>query len=712
MKRKQRPTVLKTLVTLFSFFLFVQLQAQDGTECPYFNIEADSPDGISLALLSTNVDAVVSGVVASVIVEQTYYNAGDSIIDATYVFPMSTNAAIYAMEMQVNDRLITAVIKEKEEAQTIFEEATEAGHTASLLEQHRPNVFQMSLTNIESEDTIRVRMTYTELLVPRDGIYQFVFPTIVGPRYTTGGEPWVTQSTLEAPAVEDTEFNMNLKINAGMPVLAECKSHNVNFDNIGTTTEVSLNGSPGADFIVDYSLSRSEIQTGLLLYEGEEENFFLSIAQPPRPDVDFDSPPREYIFIMDVSGSMNGTPLEISKEMIIELLNNLDYDDKFNILFFAAGNSALADNSLPVTNENINIAIDMLEGFNGSGSTNLLPALNRALYMTGTEDFARTFVILTDGFVTVEKDAYNLIRENLNEANFFSFGIGSNVNREIIEGLAYVGEGESFVATDFLDVEMFADDFKRYIEKPALTNIQTTFTGVEVYDVEPLGVPDVFAERPIITYGKYRNDVNGKITLTGDHANGVTETSFNFADFKEDADENIAIQYLWARKKIKLMSDYGIADNPNDTLSIKEEITQLGLKYSLVTEYTSFVAVDSLIVVGEEEEEEDNGTISALEDIFETDESRKSVIEVLGIVTEHDPTLRLRIEDFDVSLYDKLMLRIVDLNGRTLQLHELDKFDAGQLIELILRNLTAGNYFVSLEADGKLVDTEKFIFIR
>lgn len=707
----RQPTVLKSLFTLFSFTLLLQLQAQDGTGCPYFNIEAESQDGISLALLSTNVDATVSGVVASVIVEQTYYNAGDSIIDATYIFPMSTNAAIYAMEMQVNDRLITAVIKEKEEAQTIFEEANEAGQTASLLEQHRPNVFQMSLANIESKDTIRVRMTYTELLVPRDGIYQFVFPTIVGPRYTTDGEPWVSQATSEAPAVEETVFNMNLKINAGMPVLAECKSHDVNFESVGTTTEVSLNGSPGSDFIVDYTLSRTEIQTGLILYEGEEENFFLSIVQPPRPEVDFTPPPREYIFIMDVSGSMNGTPLDISKDMIKKLLNNLDYDDKFNIIFFAGGNSVLSDNSLPVTNSNINLAINMLEGQSGSGGTNLLPALNRALNMTGTEDYSRTFVILTDGFVTVEKEAYNLVRENLNEANFFSFGIGSSVNREIIEGLAYVGEGEAFVATDFFDAEMLADDFKRYIERPALTNIQTNFTGVEVYDVEPLSVPDVFAERPIITYGKYRNDVNGKITVTGDHAFGVTESSFKFEDFKEDANENIAVQYLWARKKIKLMSDYGIGDNPNDSLSIKDEITELGLKYSLVTEYTSFVAVDSIIVTEEIDEDED-GTLSSSEEIFENDEPRNSIIQVLGIVTEHDPILRLRLKDFDVNLYDKLMLRIVDLNGHTIQLYEANKYEVTQIIELLLRNLTAGNYFVSLEADGKIIDTEKFIFIR
>jgi len=149
---------------------------------------------------------------------------------------------------------------------------------------------------------------------------------------------------------------------------------------------------------------------------------------------------------------MSGTPLDISKQLISNLLNDLNYDDKFNIIFFAGGSAVLAPNSLEATSDNINLAIQMIENQSGGGSTQLLPAMETALNMGGTEDYARTFVILTDGHVAVEKQAYDLIRENLNEANFFSFGIGNSVNRYIIEGIAYVGEGESFVATLLLPI--------------------------------------------------------------------------------------------------------------------------------------------------------------------------------------------------------------------------------------------------------------------
>ena len=359
-------------------FLFGQ---DDYTECPYFNVFSSDSSGVSFALASTDIDATISGVIANVEVEQLYLNTGDSTVNATYVFPMSTNAAIYSMEMDVNDRTIVAEIRRKDEAQEIFDNADSLGLTASLLEQERPNVFQMSLANIKPGDSLRIRMVYTELMVPTDGVYQFVFPSIVGPRYTTEGESWINQAAQTLYPVSQTDLNINLKINAGMLADAECVSHNTTFEYSGNSAETYLQTNPGADFIVDYSLNRDQIETGLLLYEGEDENFFLSIIQPPRPDLEYDSPEREYIFIMDISGSMKGEPIEVSKQLITDLLNDLNNGDKFNIIVFAGASSVLAPNSLPVTIENIDLAIDMIDNVSAGGGTNLLPAMEQALAM-------------------------------------------------------------------------------------------------------------------------------------------------------------------------------------------------------------------------------------------------------------------------------------------------------------------------------------------
>ena len=201
------------------------------------------------------------------------------------------------------------------------------------------------------------------------------------------------------------------------------------------------------DFILDYRLSGDDLASGLLLYEGEDENFFLAMVQPPKNLQEDEIPPREYIFIMDVSGSMYGFPIDISKTLLIELISKLKPTDRFNVLFFAGGNELLAESSLPATTENIQTAVNMIERRTGSGGTELLPALQRALSLPCSEMVSRTFVIATDGYVSVEKEAFDLIRNNLSNANFFPFGIGSSVNRYIIEGMAHVGMTEPLIIT-------------------------------------------------------------------------------------------------------------------------------------------------------------------------------------------------------------------------------------------------------------------------
>lgn len=701
---------------IFSF-LFVcislQLIAQDDdqTECPYFNLINSDTTGVSFALASTEVEAVISGVIANVDVIQTYINDGDSVISASYVFPMSTRAAIYGMEMHIGDRHIIAEIRRNEEAQELFDEAEENGLTASLLEQERPNVFQMSLANIQPGDTLEVIMNYIELLVPEGGEYKFVFPTVVGPRFTTENEPWVSQSLQDEASVQETALTLNLTINGGMPVVASSPSHPAVFTSTGNTTETSILTNPGSDIEVDFNLTGNEIETGMLRYENEDENFFVSIIQPPNPDIPYQAPNREYVFIMDVSGSMSGYPIQVSKQLISDLLSDLNSNDKFNIMFFSGGSATFAPNSVYASLQNIELALDMIDQMNAGGGTQLLPALNQALDMTGTEGFSRTFVILTDGHVTVETAVFQLIRENLKDANFFSFGIGNNPNHHIIEGIAYVGEGESFIASNEADAYEVADRFKSYIESPVLTNIEVNFEGVDVYDVEPLTVPDVFAERPIVIYGKYENEMQGEITLTGDY--GITEISstLSFSDYEGDLSENEALPYLWARKRIKLMSDYGVASNENDTLSIEEEITLLGLQYSLITAYTSLIAIDSTVLSQDIPDGSigDGGTVGLDDNFSNAMDEKEDIIQLLGNVLQPGQDLRVILDGLGQSEFDFLSIRITSLNGSLIAQHLVDRSQFGEELKLGIHAPAAGIYLISVHSTNLLLDSKKFV---
>jgi Ca-activated chloride channel family protein len=578
----------------------------DKTLSPYFYVQSENPDVDQLPLKSTKADVTIAGVIADVKVTQVYVNNGKNTLEAIYVFPASTRAAVYDMRMTLGDRLLIAKIQEKAKAREQYEAAKSEGKTASLLEQDRPNVFQMNVANIMPGDTINVEMHYTELLIPEGGVYEFVYPTIVGPRYSNKSEAtaaaddkWVSNPYTKEGVDPTYAFDIKAKINAGMKIKAiSCPSHQVSVDYTESNSAIiklkkSETDEGNRDFILQYKLADNAIESGLLLYKGatDEENFFLTMIQPPAtPEIDM-VPPREFIFIMDVSGSMYGFPVETEKKLLKNLISKLRPIDKFNVLLFAGSSTTLSDNSMPATDANLKKAITMIEKQSGGGGTEILPALQKALALNKSEGFSRTFVISTDGYVDVEKETFDLIKKNLGNSNFFAFGVGTAVNRYIIEGMANVGLGESFVVTDEKDCDKKAEKFRKYIQTPVLTNITADYGDFNVYDIEPLNIPDVLAERPIIIYGKWKGDPKGTITIKG--KTGQKDFSWT-ADVSAAnlSTDNVAIKYLWARQKIKMLDDY---NNIGSDTKLQEEITSLGLKYNLLTNYTSFIAIDSLV---------------------------------------------------------------------------------------------------------------------
>jgi Ca-activated chloride channel family protein len=246
---------------------------------------------------------------------------------------------------------------------------------------------------------------------------------------------------------------------------------------------------------------------------------------------------------------------------------------------------------MAATEANIEKAVQVIDELQGSGSTELLPALKRALALPRAEGMSRSVVIVTDGYVTVEAEAFDLIRTRLGEANMFAFGIGSGVNRHLIEGMARVGMGEPFVITDPSGAPARAEKFRKYIQSPVLTQVKAEFKGLSVYDVEPLSIPDVLAERPIIVFGKWRGRPTGKVTVRGRTGRGKYEKSLNVAEFRPRS-SNAGLRYLWARHRIQMLDDYNNLAPDDDRV---KEVTQLGLDYNLLTQYTSFVAIDSRV---------------------------------------------------------------------------------------------------------------------
>jgi Ca-activated chloride channel family protein len=537
-------------------------------------------------------------------VTQVYKNEGQRPIEAVYVFPSSTKAAVYGMKMTIGERTIIAKVRERDQARREYEQAREQGRSASLLEQQRPNVFQMNVANIMPGDEIRVELKYTELLVPAEGVYEFVYPTVVGPRYSNQPAPnappsekWVQSPYLHQGQDPPYGFDITVNLATGVPVQAiSSSSHKVDIQYRGPSqASVRLSPSEKAggnrDFILKYRLAGGSIESGLLLYPGEKENFFLLMLEPPQRVTEQQIPRREYIFIVDVSGSMHGFPIDISKKLLQDLLGHLRPRDRFNVLLFSGGSALLANTSLPATPANVTTALDLINRQQGGGGTELLPALKRALTIPRAEGFSRTVVIATDGYVHVEAEAFDLIRAHLGDANFFPFGIGTSVNRFIIEGMARAGMGESFVITKQEEARGAAEKFRKYIQSPVFIRVRVDFGSFGAYDIEPAGIPDVLAERPVIVFGKWRGVPEGRITIRGIAGSHDFEKQLVVNDVKP-LTNNAALRYLWARHRIALLGDYEKLQPASGRV---KEITHLALTYNLLTAYTSFVAIDTVV---------------------------------------------------------------------------------------------------------------------
>jgi Ca-activated chloride channel family protein len=378
--------------------VFTNTEAQnpeipDQTISPFFWVKSNG-QADEMPLKNTRAEVQISGVMADIRIFQTYTNEGKETLEATYIFPASTRAAVYAMTMRIGNRTLVAKVEEKQKAREDYEAAREQGKTASLLEQERPNVFQMSVANILPGDVIEVELRYTELLVPTNGVYSFHYPTVVGPRYSetpiqlaaSNNDKWVANPYLREGEAPPYTFGFEAKIQAGMPLLnVRCTSHqlNIQFDDKQTarlTLDDKDKFGANRDLIISYQIADKHIVTGLMYYDPEQatavasadrptdtEKFFLLMLEPPPVPELSQIPPREYIFVVDVSGSMYGFPLEVSKTLLRELIGGLRPTDRFNVLLFESSNAMLAPESMPATAENIDLAIKVIDQQKGGG---------------------------------------------------------------------------------------------------------------------------------------------------------------------------------------------------------------------------------------------------------------------------------------------------------------------------------------------------------
>jgi Ca-activated chloride channel homolog len=573
-----------------------------------------------LPLRHTDVKAEVVGVVSSVHVTQTFVNPSSHPIEATYVFPLPERAAIYSMRMRIGERVIVAQIRPREEAQRIYREAKSAGKRTSLLEQERPNIFTQSVANIMPHDQIEVELAYVEELVPRGGEYQFVFPLVVGPRYVGGGEPIGKAGSgwsFDTARVEDAssitphllpkgmrpghDVSLSLHIAAGV-TLVDPHSATHRFllkresPSAASITLASDDTIPNRDFVVRYRVGGAQPQAALLANHDARGGHFLLMVQPKLDMTAADTAPKEYVFVVDTSGSMHGRPLEMARAAMRRCLSAMRPNDRFQIIRFDSNAEQMAPHPLEPTPKAIEAGLRYIDSLDGGGGTEFLPALELALDASRDPERARIVIFMTDGFIGYEREVLRYLKEHLGGADLFAVGIGSSVNRYLIDGMARIGHGDPFVMLPLDPPAAVIDRLFATVSRPALTNITIDWGDLAVSDVTPGAAPDLFAERPLVVTGRFHRAGSGVVVLRGCLAGRPFEQRLQVTfPAAGTGDSNPTVGLLWARRTLDELGDrYDFEDTAR--AKIQERMTHVALSYGLMSAFTSFVAVDSAVV--------------------------------------------------------------------------------------------------------------------
>jgi Ca-activated chloride channel family protein len=590
-------------------------------------------------LRHTDVRAGISGFVARVEVTQDFENPSAEKIEAVYTFPLPADAAVDDMTIQIGSRTIRGVIKRREEAAAIYANAVQQGKVAALLDQERPNVFSQSVGNIPPGEAVHVTIRYVVRLKYEDGGYEFVFPMVVAPRYipgTTavghqgGGTVPDTDKVPDASKITPPvappgtraghDISIAVALDAGVPIQdVRSPSHELDIDHTGASSAIvrlrNAGEIPNKDFILRYNVAGAAIVEGLLTHTAPPgpssaamgapaiapatEGYFSLIVQPPDRFPESDVTPKEIVFVLDSSGSMDGFPEEKSKRLIDYAIDNLYAGDTFNVIKFSGDTDILFKEPVYPSAENVRRAKQFVANDWGHGGTEMMKAIRAALEPSDSQDHMRIVIFMTDGEVGNDMEIVGEIQKHPN-ARVFAYGIGASVNRFLLDKMAQAGRGQveyvSFKRDD-KEAEEVAHRLYQHLRSPLLTDVSLDFGSLPVTDVYPQRIDDLFSDKPIVITGRYTGPAQGTVRLLAKRA-GDAYTREIPVTLPAQQEGNPVIAGLWAREKIDALMAQDWSGLQRGTMreELRKQITELGLEHHLMTQFTSLVAVEERVV--------------------------------------------------------------------------------------------------------------------
>lgn len=597
-----------------------------------------SSEFINSPLVKTDVDMTITGMIARVRVTQEFHNPSEEWVNGTYVFPLPENAAVDHLMLKIGARELEGQIHPKKKAKHIFQRAKRQGKKASLVEQERPNLFTNSVANIGPNEKIEVTLEYQQLVHYHQGEFSLRFPSTLTPRYIPGDSLSSIENTnsstndktannilshsdvaivnqvpdahrvtpqMKTSGDQDNLLDVKIDIDAGFAMSSiSSTSHAISLSPITASRfDISLQQQVEADR--DFLISWRRVDESMpfighftQMYQGEEYGLMM-LVPPTKTKSNVSSIPREVLFMLDISGSMQGPSIEQAKSALILGMENLSPDDTFNIVAFNSQANAYWQSARRATPSNIINARQYIHRLQANGGTEMSAALSLALKSPREPEYApysnetrlKQVIFITDGSVGNEEYLMQIINRKLGDKRLFTVGIGSAPNSYFMSEAAKTGKGTFTYINDINHVGQKMRNLFTQINHPVLSDIQLDLPpSVEVY---PENIPDLYTGQPLLV--TYKGSTWGDpIMASGSLTKASWSTTFPpamlNAAFRQYHREPAGLNVLWARSKIAQLSASRRKASDKDTFNRVIEAT--ALEHHIVSELTSLVAVD------------------------------------------------------------------------------------------------------------------------
>lgn len=593
---------------------------------------------------SSDFDVEVTGMLARITLIQTFINQSEDWVEGIYVFPLTQGAGVDQMHMQIGERVIEGEIKERNHARNIYKQARFSGKKASLVEQHRPNLFTTSVANVPPGETIKVKISYLQQIPLTENTFSLRLPLTITPRYipsniaqqqrlqwqeqlsqhtkqiianqsqqleinTAHGWSKNTATVSDAQQITPRQVNsdmaqnatINVRLNVGLALseitspyhqISQRRKQQKGIEVIAVSTQ-SNNVAMNRDFVLNWKITPGSKPTAAYFSEQfDDHQYAMIMVNPPQFKNTNQSFAKEMLYVIDTSGSMGGAAIAQAKRALAYGIEQLTDGDRFNIIEFNSIHSQLFTQSHEANARNKRQANHWISGLSAGGGTEMYSALQAALISKKRSGYIRQVVFITDGSVGNEQQLFSLINKELSNSRLHTVGIGSAPNSHFMERSAQLGRGTYSYIGKIAEVQAKMGQLFNRINNPMLTDITINWPN-DTVEVLPERIADLYAGEPLIINARWPL---GKVT--SESANVTISGQLNNQQFQQHltitkAKSQSGVATWWARQKIKQLT-FNLHNTADDAEreSLQHHLTDFAIKHHLLSKYTSFIAVE------------------------------------------------------------------------------------------------------------------------